>query len=553
MKLRDYQEFAVNSLFDYFSKKNGNPLVVMPTGTGKTLIIAGFCEKALRMYPSTRILILTHVKELIEQNYSKLLAMWTTAPAGIYSAGLGQKDMYMPITFGGIASIVKTDLQVFGNIDLLIIDEAHLVSPKEETMYGLVISKLKENNLNLKVIGLTATDYRQGQGRLTLGNSIFNDIAVDMSKKESFNWFIQEGYLVPLIPKKPQMEVDVSKLRIRMGEFDNKDAQEAIDKQEITYKACLELVKIAHIDNRKHWLIFSTGVEHACHIAEMLESMDISVTYVHSKMSSKERDNRIEDFKNKKYTAMVNNGILTTGFDDPSIDMIGMMRLTMSTSLFVQMLGRGTRPLYEPGFDLSTKEGRLLSIKSSEKQNCLVLDFAGNTKRLGPINDPIIPEAKGSKGPGDAPVKICGACMCYNHASVRFCDYCGEEFPRYYKIKENASMDELIASNDSKVGEELFSVDRVIYKEHIKTGKLPCLKVTYYSGLRAFTEYVHIEHSNNYAGKIARDWWRFASGNFVTPHTVKDAMTLINTLRKPSRIKVDLTEERPRVVDYEYI
>lgn len=552
MRLRDYQEYCVDSLFKYFETKKGNPLIVAPTGVGKSLIIAGFCQQALEKYPSTKILILTHVKELIEQNHSKLITMWPTAPAGIYSAGLGQKDVYMPITFGGIASIVKTDLKMFGSVDLMIIDEAHLVSQKEEAMYGSVISKIKSINPSLKVIGLTATDYRQGQGRLAQTGSLFTDVVVDMSKKESFNWFIEEGYILPLIPKKPNMQVDVSKIKIKMGEYDNKEAQAAIDKQEITYKACIELVNIAQADGRVHWVIFSTGVEHAVHISEMLDSMGISSTYVHSKMSSKERDKRIVDFKAGVYTAIVNNGILTTGFDDPNIDLIGMMRLTMSSSLWVQMLGRGTRPVYCEGYDLNTKEGRLASIKASTKQNCLVLDFAGNTRRLGPINDPIIPEARGSKKEGDAPVKICGACSCYNHASVRFCDYCGEEFPRYYKIKEQASTDELIASNESNEKTEVFNVDKVIYRPHIKSGKLPSLKVTYHCGLRSFTEYVCLEHGTSYAGKKARDWWRFASNNFISPATVEEAMTKIDTLRKPLKIKVDLTETNARIVDYEY-
>lgn len=551
MQLRNYQNYAVDALFTYFGEKSGNPLVVMPTGTGKSLVIGDFCRKAVKQYPSTHILMLTHVKELISQNYDKLLKIWPTAPAGIYSAGLGQKDTYMPITFGGVASIIKTDLKQFGRVDLLIIDEAHLVSSKEDTMYGEIIKKLKEINPYLKVIGLTATDYRSGHGRLTSGVHIFTDVAVDMSKRESFNWFISEGYLVPLIPKRPSVEVDLSKVKIKLGEYDAKESQAAFDKREITYRACRELVQTATATNRNHWLIFASGVEHTEHVAEMLESMDISVTYVHSKMAKGTRDKNIEDFKAGKYTAMVNNGILTTGFDFPEMDLIGMLRATLSTNLWVQMLGRGTRPVFESGFDLETKAGRLASIAASAKQNCLVLDFAGNTRRLGPINDPVIPEAKSKGKVGDAPVKICDACMCYNHASVRFCEQCGHEFPRYYKIKDVASSDELIAENEVDK-KEIFNVDRVVYKDHVRTGKIPSLKVTYYCGLRSFTEYICLEHGDSYAGKVARDWWRFSANDHIIPYTIMDAMTKLDKLRKPKRIKVDLNDERPRIVDYEY-
>lgn len=552
MKLRDYQDYAVNSIFNYFIEYTGNPLVVMPTGTGKSLVIADFCKRAITQYPSTKIMMLTHVKELIEQNYEKLAALWPFAPAGLFSSGLGKKETFYPIIFAGIASIAKVkDFNIFGRIDILLIDEAHLVSPNEETMYRFVINTLKEINPFLKVVGLTATDYRLGHGKLTDGGHIFTDVCVDMSKKDSFNWFIQEGYLVPLIPKKPNMEVDVTGIKKRGGEFIDKDAQAAIDKKELTYQACKELVQLADITNRNHWLIFSTGIEHAQHIMEMLQSFDVSVTMVHSKMGDKERDANIADFKAGKYRAMVNNGILTTGFDYPQIDLIGMLRLTMSASLWVQMLGRGTRPLYEDGFDLSTKEGRIASIAASEKQNCLVLDFAGNTRRLGPINDPVIPKPKGQGGSGDAPVKICDSCMCYNHASVRFCEQCGHEFPRHYKFKNKASMDELIASSDDVSVNEVFDVDRVVYKHHEKAGKVPSLKVTYYCGLRSFTEYICLQH-DGYPSKRARDWWRYCSNYEEAPTTIEQAMKELDVLRKPKRIRVLLNKEHPEIVNYEY-
>src|SRR5574343_340540 len=89
MRLRDYQDVAVDSIFEYFdSGQVGNPIVAMPTGTGKSLVIGSFIRRAYEAYPSTRIMKLTHVKELISQNLQKLLAIWPTAPAGVYSARL---------------------------------------------------------------------------------------------------------------------------------------------------------------------------------------------------------------------------------------------------------------------------------------------------------------------------------------------------------------------------------------------------------------------------------------------------------------------------------
>ena len=344
MKLRDYQVYASTSFFEYFNKGGtGNPLIVMPTGTGKSLVIADIIKKIIIPHPGTKVLLMTHVKELISQDYEKLIALWPEAPAGIFSAGLGQKDYFYPITFAGIGSIAKFDLTKFGKIDLVIIDEAHLISPKDDTMYRKVLQALQDINPSIVVMGLTATDYRLGHGRLTNEGHIFTDVCCDMSTRDSFNWFIDEGYLVPLIPKKAEMEVDTSNITIRGGEFVDKEAQEAFDKHEITLKACTEILKISTLAKREHILVFATGIEHASHVKDMLEYLGIDTGLVHSKMNNKERDEEILKFKNGTYKAMVNNGILTTGFDYPQIDLIAVLRMTNSTSLWVQLLGRGTR------------------------------------------------------------------------------------------------------------------------------------------------------------------------------------------------------------------
>jgi len=101
MKPRDYQEYAVTSIIEYFSKGNaGDPVVAMPTGTGKSLVIAEFVKRVCTTWPGQRIIMLTHVKELIEQNYDKIMTIWPTAPAGIYSAGVGRKETQFPISTG---------------------------------------------------------------------------------------------------------------------------------------------------------------------------------------------------------------------------------------------------------------------------------------------------------------------------------------------------------------------------------------------------------------------------------------------------------------------
>jgi len=203
MRPRPYQEFAIGSLFSFFgTKRDGNPVIVMPTGTGKSIVIGGFIWQVMSTWPTQRIMMLTHVKELIAQNADKLHTMWPQAPLGIYSVGLKSRQSYYPITFAGIQSVVNL-APMFGHVDIIIIDECHTVSPNDDTSYQKFIADLKAINPNLRVIGLSATPYRLGLGMITEGG-IFTDIACDMTTLDAFNWFFDEGFLSPLIPRPDQ-------------------------------------------------------------------------------------------------------------------------------------------------------------------------------------------------------------------------------------------------------------------------------------------------------------------------------------------------------------
>lgn len=548
MALRWYQEEAIDSLFTYFSEYGGtdkdgkpveaNPVIALPTGTGKSLVIGGFVQRVMSMWPGQRFMALTHVKELIEQNANKLTDLWPNAPLGIYSAGLKQRDTALPIIFGGVASVVN-NIEMFGWRDILMIDECHLVSPKSETMYGEVIRGLRRVNPFLKVIGLTATAFRLGQGRITDGG-LFTHVCYDQTGVESFNRLIAEGYLSPLIPKRTRTELDVSSVGMNNGEFAAGQLQDAVDKQEITYAALQEACEYGY--DRRSWLVFASGVEHAEHVAQMLNYMGVPAAAVHAK--TKNREEVIKAFKRGELRALVNNNVLTTGFDYPPIDLIIMLRPTMSPGLWVQMLGRGTRPWAGGYLDIGNGEQVYIE---GPKQNCLVLDFAGNTRRLGPINDPVIPKRK-SGLPGDAPVKICEACGVYNHTSARFCVNCGTEFIFETKIDAHAATEELLRSDLPIV--ETFDIDRVFYHRHGKEGSPPMIKVQYYCGMRMFNEFVCLEHPG-FAAKKARDWWRQRHWG-EPPATTDEALRYLSELRVPRRVRVWVNKKYPEVLGYEY-
>lgn len=541
MKLRDYQEYAIKCVFDYFQAGNtGNPVIAMPTGTGKSLVIADFIRQACCGWPGTRIIMLTHVKELIEQNFDKLRKIWPTAPAGIYSAGIGIKDLNCPVTFAGIQSIYKAAANC-GHVDLLLVDECHLIPKNSNTMYRKFIDFLKKVNPKLKVIGLTATPYRVGMGLITDEGGLFDDICCDMTSLDVFNWFFAQGYLAELRPKRTETQIDLTGVGTSQGDFKQSDLQDVTDQEYITHEAVKEMVWWAEQENRKHWLIFGTGVDHVNNIITELNNQGVSAVGVHSKMSNQERDDNIAAFMSGEVTALVNMGVLTTGFDAPFVDLLGILRATKSPGLWVQILGRGTRPFYADGYDLSTQQGRLDAIKYSEKPDCLVLDFAANTKRLGTINDPRLPKAKG-KGSGPAPVRECEDCPAIFHASLRFCPECGKEYPPEIKFQARAGGDELITKK-KKEGERpkigAFKVDLLTYTRRAgRMGKPPHIELTYTCGLRHFKQPLCLEH-DGYAAKRARDWWRAATGSDDNvPTTLDEAVSRWGECQTPKFIRV---------------
>lgn len=537
MKIRYYQQEAIDALYNFFASIRDplrNPVIALPTGTGKSVVIAAFIKHVMMRWPGQRIMMLTHVKELIGQNADKLLKLWPAAPLGLFSAGLGSKQANMPITFAGVQSAIKS-IGLFAAQDILIIDECHLVGTDENASYLKLIAELRKLNPRLRVIGLTATPYRLGLGLITEGG-IFTDIVYDATGVAPFNRLLAEGYLSPLIPMPTKTVFDLSGVKKLGGDFQSASLQKAMTREDLTKAAVREAMVAA--EGRRAWLVFTTGVDHAEMTQRLLKAQGLRVGCIHSKMKGG-RDEELQGFDEGYYDALVNADILTTGYDKPDLDCIIDLKPTMSPGLHVQKLGRGTRPFYTPGFDLDTTEGRLESMNAGPKQNCLVLDYAGNTRRLGPINDPRIPRKKG-EGVGDVPVKACGKCGCLHHISARECVNCGEDFTFMEKIEEHASTAVLIANDKLEV--EVFDVDRVTYDR--KTGAPgmgSTLQVIYYCGAKKFTQYLPFERMG--AGRVpALDWWEKRTA-LPCPLTVHEVLEHVDRMPIPAQIRVWLNSK----------
>jgi DNA repair protein RadD len=494
-QLRDYQKKAIDQLYDWFRAGNaGNPCLVLPTGSGKSHIVAALCKDALQNWPETRVLMLTHVKELIEQNAEKMRQHWPGAPMGIYSASIGKRQIGEPITFAGIQS-VRTKADMLGHIDLVLIDECHLVNHKEEGGYRTLLSDLQAINPALRVVGLTATPYRLGHGLITNKPAIFDDLIEPVSIEE----LVFKGHLSKLRSKVTDSKLDVSGVKKRGGEYIDADLQRAVDTADQNDAVVREV--IARAGDRKAWLFFCTGVAHAQHIVDVLQQYGIASACVTGDTPKAERAAILSAFKSGKLKALTNANVLTTGFDYPDIDLIAMLRPTMSPSLYVQMAGRGMRP-------------------KSHTDHCLVLDFAGVVETHGPITA-VQPPKKAGSGNGEAPVKVCDECNELCPISARQCPACGFEFPAPAPKRFELRTDDIMGIEASEM-----LVTGWIWRKHIsKVSGKEMLAVTYYGALsdKPITEYLPINH-DGYAGQKAIWLLVQMKGKSGAPNTLDNSL-----------------------------
>lgn len=517
--LRWYQREAVTALYEYFHNGGaGNPLVCIPTGGGKSLIIAEFCRIFAENWPGKKIVVLTHTKKLVEQNAACLNNHAPHIPYGINSAELKQRDFHSPIIFGTIQSVYK-DAEKFGFVAIVFVDEAHLVSYKENSMYRLFFNGLMRVNPNLRVVGDTATPYRLGTGRIIdeyrdaqgkTQKPIFMDICYDITTADNFNRLIAEGYLSPLTTRATEFAYDLEGVRVRGGDYDEKSLHIAMDKNSASIAAIEEVCRLG--EHRKHWLVFGSGIAHCEHLKEIFAKYNIAADIVHSKQKPAEREAVIQRFMTGELRALINNNILTTGFDFPAIDLIVMLRPTQSQVLWRQMIGRGLR----------IAEG---------KTDCLVLDFVRNIERLGAVNMDYTPPKKRGGG-GMAPVKACPCCRTYTYASAKFCTamvqsengpvQCGYQFPEHNQINNHASGAAIIDGEVPKT--EILPVSDVVYSIHNKPGKPTSMRVDYYCGLAKFSEWWPFD-IGGYAALKSRERWEAAGGEAPHPENTMEAVT----------------------------
>ena len=511
MNLRPYQEKSITLLYEWLSNNNGNVCVNLPTGSGKSVVIAELCKRAVKEWPETKILMLTRSMELIQQNADKLRTIWPNAPMGIYSASVGKKTLGEPITIGGPLSIINV-IEKIGHIDLLLIDECHDISHKDEGSYRKIINRLTEINENIRVIGFTASPYRLGHGMITDKPAIFDAIIEPTSIQELIN----NKYLSVLRSKTTKLKFDTKGVHKRGGEFIESELQAVVDTVENNELMVDEV--IARSEERKSWMFFCTGIDHAKHIADLLNKKNITAIAVTGDMPKAQREKAINDFRNGTIKAISNVNCLSTGFDHSEIDLLVLARPTMSPGVYIQQVGRGMR--IHPN-----------------KKDCLVLDFAGAVETHGPIVN-VKPPKKAGSGDGEAPVKVCDNCMELVHISAPICPACGFAFPKPEPKPFILHQHDIMGLQ----GLDL-TVTEWEWKKHIsRTSGNEMIKVTYYGAYSdtPISEYLCIMNEG-YAGNKAMKLLLTIASNcgvfFSQADTIEKICDIMNVANPPAEIE----------------
>ncbi|WII73832.1 DEAD/DEAH box helicase [Bdellovibrio sp. 22V] len=389
-QLRSYQQEAVQATLRHFRQEKSPAVVVLPTGAGKSLVIAELARLA-----KGRVLVLAHVRELVEQNHAKYVSFGLEA--GIFSAGLNRKEMDHKVIFGSIQSIARAPEDFFQNFSLLVIDECHRVSVDGETQYLQVITKLQELNPGLCILGLTATPYRLGLGWIyqyhtekklqqTHEERFFKKCIYELSVR----YLIKNKFLTPPVKiDSPVACYDFSSLKLQHGRFVMAQVEALLkDQKRITPLIIKNIIDMAA--DRKGVMIFTSSVNHAIEIMQSLPPYVAAL--VVGDTPDQERDEIIEAFKAQKLKYLVNVSVLTTGFDAPHVDVIAILRPTESVSLYQQIIGRGLR--LSPG-----------------KSDCLILDYTGQGHD---IYSPEIDDDKPNKESVSVEI-VCPQCGVTNH------------------------------------------------------------------------------------------------------------------------------------------
>ena len=533
--IRGYQQRAIDALYTWWTTHDREqiPLLVLPTGAGKSLVIAELTRLLWDTWPESepRTVVLVPSKELAEQNADKLARMMPAhRSVGVYSASMGRRDAHADVIVATIGSIYR-NAHLLGNIRCVLIDEAHLVNPDGTGRYRQFVEELGRY-CELCIAGLTATPFRGNGVWLTDGDDpLFHGIACEVRPSE----LLDKGHLAPLVRPVDVLgaSIDTSGISTASGDYKLDDLSDRVE--QYLPAVADDVMRIAA--DRRKWIAFTPTVSNAQTLALLMRGHGVAVEVVTGDTDKRERERHIADFRAGRLRCLVTVLALATGFDVPDVDCIIWCRPTQSPVLYVQGAGRGMRPA----------EG---------KTDCLWIDYSDTTERLGPVD--AIRGRKKRKGPVDpqAPYCVCENCGAHvRPASALVCPECGHQLREEEPQHARQASDAAILSHQLRQKITTYPVTDVRYGRHQKSGAPDSLRVDYYSGLRRVaSEWVCLSHGG-FAGAKAMQWWARRAPRDFAPGGTDQAMEWISTgyqLARPAAVTVNESGKWPEIVRFEW-
>lgn len=411
MQLRYYQQEAIDAAFHWFDTQNTHPLIVLPTGAGKTVVFASMIKKIFEENPDSRVLILAHRQELISQADEKLKTVWPCAPSGLLAAGLKQFDSHEPIVIASRDTLATPKrLGNIGQFDYIIVDEAHHVGPEKQSRYRKIFDHFDSTQYYApKVLGVTATPYRMGQGFIYgLDDHFFGGVAHRVTIPE----LIKAGYLCRLsayqVASEAVIDASTARVKFKGGDYRESDIEHLAMEDQTMLAIVADWIDKAYSKGRLSSVFFCVTVAHANKMCMYLRNAGVEVAVVTAETPAGEREKILEDFENGVINALCNVAVLTEGWDAPRTDCIALLRPTKSLGLYVQICGRGMRTW-------------------GDKKDCMLLDYGENMQRHGCIDTarPYKPEDDSD----DDKIWICDQCVAVNDIDARTCVECGAPKP----------------------------------------------------------------------------------------------------------------------------
>lgn len=406
MKLRHYQEKGVSSVKKEFAKGHKAVIMCAPTGSGKTVMFADITTKAV--LKGSRVLIFTDRKELNAQAASKLQgAVRFTANTKIFPKS--SVVIAMIETFKRRMQ-KKGYIEYIQSFDLIIIDEAHKAT--FDSMFKYFTEKQR-------IIGATATPLRTGKQKPL---SEFYQSIVDIV---SIRELIAKGFLAK--PNYFGVKQDLSNIGTRGNDYAEEQLSRYYNKQEL-YEGVVHNYKLRA--EGKKTLVFSASVQNSLRLRDEFIRAGYAAEHLDGNTRKIERERILRDFKKGNVKVLCNVGVLTTGYDEPSIEAIILYRATKSLILYLQMVGRGSRVI------------------SGIKESFTILDFGNNIDPQHGFwheerNWTLHKKRRNTKKTEERPIKSCEKCGALIPANARKCTYCGYVFPVKKKTKKFAVLKEL--------------------------------------------------------------------------------------------------------------